>query len=1197
MGKNNNNNSNNNNPKKTKSYLSLGDNTKSSHMVQEIVLPTYTLDSNLILLPGIIYNVTFSRFKAAALLYRYKNLVSQVSIINNLLNEYDFGENENENESQNDLGTENGRSDSNPSVISRDAVQGITELFKYESRVKSNSLESGDDDKQPSEFEWLALAIIPNQSKIGDAGESHSKVITVSRIIGIADDTTNIKLTIQAITRGVLLDDYSGDKKLLDLKSNEKGVKIDWNYRVHDLGTKFKDLKVSYGQLHQYIERFLSDYRQALSVYSNQSNRNGKLALVRKGESSHKSGKTDSSSAKEERQDLLTLNPLANALYLQLVGSKDFNKAFMSLQSLFSQFSGDKYEIDGRTYFRLIDLTCGILPFPNQQKLALLNSHAPEERGELMIDMIKQLSQIFESLHINNTFVNNWFQNEATSIQKANVVANQLKSIRYLLEDMTKKRQQGNLRNASAVGNNNKSKHNGSQSYKRDESHDEDDDDSDDDELRAITNFIKNKLPNVSSLSPDSKRLIIKDFKRIKASANSPGGGANSDFHVLRNYLEIVMDIPWDVYVSKFKSNKEIDLKVAKNQLDDDHYGLEHVKRRLIQYLVVLKLLGINSEDKQRDANITKPHSASGKTPVDQSSGVVIANGDETYVAKQQAQNKNKQSILDVKSDLIGSAEAIEVSKHNRSPIIMLAGPPGTGKTSLAKSIATALGRNFQRISLGGIKDESEIRGHRRTYVGAMPGIIIQALRKSRCMNPVILLDEIDKVVGGNHGGNRFSGDPSAALLEVLDPEQNNSFMDHYLGFPVDLSQVIFICTANDPWNMTRPLLDRLEMIEVGAYDYNEKLIIGKKYLLPRQIKRNGFPDVSDSYVKIDDKTFKKIIVEYTRGEAGVRNFERKLGTLCRFKAVEYCEWLSKDRGSYNPKIEENDLPIYLGVPYSPGDVVSSDGTSIGNSGVGVVNGLSYNSDGSGSVLVFESIGFDRRSSDDDGSGSGNGNGNGGGSGATLNMTGRLGEVLMESGKIGLIFIKLMLYKKLLKTVDNEESQRLLDRFNNLDIHMHVPMGSVSKDGPSAGITMALLFLSVLLEKPVPTDIAMTGEITLRGLVLPIGGVKEKLMGAHLSRRIRRMIVPRENRKDLIEEYTRSIEEAGEVLDHNLINDLLKDNDDVDFKMQQVEDYYRNKYGISVFYAREFYDVIKIVWNDDDMLVDNNNSRLLEYHI
>ncbi|KAL6450698.1 hypothetical protein SBY92_000944 [Candida maltosa Xu316] len=1154
--------------------------TKSSgNLKQQVVLPTYTLDSNLILLPGIIYNVTFSRFKAAALLFRYKNLVSQVSIINNLLNEYDFNNDDHhQEETVADNSTHNG-DNVNPRVISRDAVQGITHFFKYENRIKNNS----NDEKLINEFDWLTLAIIPNLDKVKDFhDEASSNVVTVARVIGIVDDTTNIKLTLQAITRGVVLQD-----KQRSLKSNEQLVGVDWNYHVYDLKARFKTLKNNYNLLYQSIERFLSDYRQALNANSNGANGKGNLSLVKKGDYKNIE-KNDTHIPSSGNQDLLTLNPLANALFLQLMGSKDFNKAFSSLQNLFSQFSSNEFEIDNKTFLRLIDLTCGILPFPNRQKLSLLNKYKLDDRVTFINEMIIQLHQVFENLHTNNSFVNNWFQNDATNIQKANVVANQLKSIRYLLEGMTKNRPSGNQRNSMTSSRPRQKITSGRVSHDDNgNNNNNEDDDDDDDELRAITNFIKNKLPGVTTLSADTKRLIVKDFKRVKAAANSPGGGGNSDFHVLRNYLEIVMDIPWDNYVTKFKTNKEIDLKNAKKQLDDDHYGLEHVKKRLIQYLVVLKLLGINAEANPSSSSPQSPPPPPSTNNNQSTSKIVIANNDETSSSKEQARNKNKQSIIEVQNDsLAPSAESIHVSQHNKSPIIMLAGPPGTGKTSLARSIASALGRNFQRISLGGIKDESEIRGHRRTYVGAMPGIIIQALRKSRCMNPVILLDEIDKVIGGNSAANRFNGDPSAALLEVLDPEQNNTFIDHYLGFPVDLSQVIFICTANDPWNMTRPLLDRLEMIEVNAYDYNEKLIIGKKYLLPRQIKRNGFPDTSEKFIDINDKTMKKIILDYTR-EAGVRNFERRLGTLCRFKAVEYCEWLNKDRKTYNPTIDENDLPIYLGVPYANGDVVSNDATSIGNSRVGVVNGLSYNSDGSGSVLVFESIGFDRRISNKDSQGSG----------ATLAMTGRLGDVLMESGKIGLIFIKSMIYKNLLKIDDSDNDRQLLDKFNNLDINMHVPMGSVSKDGPSAGVTMALSFLSVLLDKPVPSDIAMTGEITLRGLVLPIGGVKEKLMGAHLNNTIKRMIVPRENRKDLIEEYSRSIEEAGEVLDHNLINELLKDNEETEFKMNQVEKYYLKKYGISLFYAKEFYDVIKIVWNDDEVLLKEDNSRLLEYHI
>jgi ATP-dependent Lon protease len=1141
---------------------------------QQLVLPTYELDSNLVLLPGIVYNVTFSRFKAAALLYRFKKQVSHISIIKNLLNEYDFN-----NLDSDDSKLSDDEIAHNPTIISNDAVDGIEQFFKYENGTK----ESTGSDIKASEFDWLTLAIKPNLSKIKEPSNSpvdfdqYNNVLTIIRVVGMIDDTTNIKLTLQALTRGVVV-----PKK--NMKINEKLVEVDWNIDVDDLRGNYKALRENSSALFSKIDEFIVEYRQALSNNSANSN-----ASVNKQKSSKKTG--------DNSGDLLTLNPLANALYLQLAGSKDFTKAFNSLQKLYSQTSSNdsKYKIDSKYFLRLLDLTCGILPFPNHEKLKLLSKFEVGERNQEINTMIVQLITIFDSLKQNNSFVNHWFYNEASNIQKANVVANQLKSIRLVLEGMANNKANTNkpIRNIGASSNS-KALTRRKQPSKEssDEVYDEDDDDDEDDDLKQITNFIKNKLPRISTLSPDTKRLLVKDYKRIESS-NQPGGSGNSDFHVIRNYLEIVMDIPWDNYITKFKSNREIDLKLAKEQLDKDHYGLEHVKRRLIQYLVVLKLLGINAEKQialaqENEINANGDASNNQKFKNKQiDSSIVIANNDETSHVRRQAQKKVKTTI-DESNLQNQSIESIQISKNNKSPIIMLAGPPGTGKTSLAKSIAQSLGRKFQRISLGGVKDESEIRGHRRTYVGAMPGLIVQSLRKSGSINPVILLDEIDKVVGGSSSGNKFNGDPSAALLEVLDPEQNSSFIDHYLGFPIDLSQVIFICTANEPHNLTRPLLDRLEMIEVSAYDYKEKLVIGKKYLLPRQIKRNGFPvaDDFDNFISIDEHVMKKLIVDYTR-EAGVRNFERKLGTICRFKAVEYCESLVPDSlKHFNPIIDETDLPNYLGVPYSSGDLSSSEVTITNSSRVGIVNGLSYNSDGSGSVLVFESIGFDKRI----------GNPNSTNAGCTLNMTGRLGEVLMESAKIGLIFIKSLIYKNLLSTKEKDE-KCLIDKFSNLEINMHVPMGSISKDGPSAGITMALLFLSLILDKPVPHDIAMTGEITLRGLVLPIGGIKEKLMGAHLNGNIRRMIVPRENRRDLIDEYSRSIEEAGSVTDSGLINELLKDNEDSDFKMSQVEDFYMAKYGIQLFYAREFYDVMKIVWGDEELSFKGDTRRMLEYHL
>jgi ATP-dependent Lon protease len=1096
--------------------------------VKPVVLPTYSLDSNLVLLPGIVYNVTFSRFKAAALLYRFKQAMPSVSMIDNLLNEFDF--------SQETLGDR-------PSAISQAAVDGIQQVCEWEKNgSRNNALKP---------LDWLTLAIKPNLSKIKQPNNAalDSNVSTIVRVIGITDDTTNIRLTFQALARGFIV----GDTK----NQNEDLIEIDQPKEITDLNANFKSLRSSCTKLFKIIDKFIIDYRKSMA----------------------NSNLSKSSSPPNNTSDLLTLNPLANALYLQLVGSKDFTNAFASLQKLYGQYSGNNsnYVIDGPILLKLVDLTGGVLPFPNYEKLNLLSKLKVGDKISQINLMISGLVEVFNNLLENNKFVNHWFFNEATNIQKANVVANQLKSIRIILEGMTNKR---NAKPPTSITGPANSKE---RLTRRDENNGENfenDDDYDDDDLRAITNFVKNKLPHISSLSEESKRLIIKDYKRIKSSSNSPGGG-NSDLHVIRNYLDIVMDLPWNVYVTKFKLNKEIDIDLAKQQLDEDHYGLEHVKKRLIQYLVVLKLLGMNAEQSAKET--TNPESQAPKVE-DHNSSIVIANNDETSFAHKQAQSKVSNSVK--QCDINTNNESIEVSKKNKSPIIMLAGPPGTGKTSLAQSIAKSLGRNFQRISLGGVKDESEIRGHRRTYVGAMPGLIIQALRKARSMNPVILLDEIDKVIGGNNSGNKFNGDPSAALLEVLDPEQNTTFIDHYLGFPVDLSQVIFVCTANEPYNLSRPLLDRLEMINVGAYDYNEKLVIGRKYLLPRQIKRNGFPlsDNVKEFIDMDDGVLKKIIIDYT-SEAGVRNLERKLGTICRFKAVEYCESLGTDK-KYHAIIEENDLAKYLGVPYSKGDLTGIETTISSSTGVGIVNGLSYNSEGSGSVLVFESIGFDKRI----------GNPKNVNSGCSLTMTGRLGDVLMESGKIGLTFIKLLIYMNLLSTKDKDE-KALIEKFNNLEINLHVPQGAISKDGPSAGITMALLFLSLILDKPVPHDIAMTGEITLRGLVLPIGGVKEKLMGAHLNGNIKRMIVPRENRKDLIEEYIKSVEEAGNVSDSNLMNELLRDNEQIEFKMTVVEEFYLAKYGIQMHYAREFVDVMKIVWDGDLLAVKNETNRMVEYHL
>lgn len=1141
-----------------------------SSLDQLIVLPSYKLDSNLILLPGIIYNVTFSRFKAAALLSRYKHQISKVPLVENLLNEYDFGD-------------ESSDSENIPGMLSKEAVKGIRSFFEFEQKFRTDTTSSSSSSAKSepeNEFDWLVLGIVPNLDKIKEPSETDLKdvygnIVTIVRIVGIIDDTSNIKLTLQALTRGARIKSGNGNS----FKANESLIKVDWNALVQNLNVKHEELDKNINALFKSIDSFTADYRQALAVVG------------------------DTTNSKWKDKDLLTLNPLANALYLQLTGSKDFTKAYASLKKLlgslnmkYANASSSSNSPDSRNFLRFIDLISAIIPFPNHEKLKVLNQFEINDRINQVNAMVTKMTLIFENLKKDTSFINHWFYSEATNIQRANVVANQLKSIRLVLEGMTNKtkssRQNGNQ---NAIINNSKKLIRRKNVAPREEGDDDvednlDDDDDGDDELRAITNFIKNKLPTITSLSNDSKRLIIKDFKRIK---NSPPG--NSDFHVIRNYLDIVVDLPWDRFQGRFDSNKDIDVILAKKQLDKDHYGLEHVKTRLIQYLVVLKLMGINAETEffkkeherekiELDKKIKENEEIERKKFMREqysNESIIIPNNDETSLAHKQAKNENKKSqdlTLEIKrkqeqANQQNQAKLKIISSTNKSPILMLAGPPGVGKTSLAKSVATVLGRNFQRISLGGVKDESEIRGHRRTYVGAMPGMIVQAIRKARCMNPVILLDEIDKIVGGNNGsqGGKINGDPAAALLEVLDPEQNNSFLDHYLGFPIDLSQVMFICTANEPYNLSRPLLDRLEMIELGAYDYSEKLVIGSRYLLPRQLKRNGLP--GDDLIKINADIMKKIIIDYTR-EAGVRNFERKLGTICRHKAVEYAE--SLDGKPYHAEVEEFDLPKYLGIPYGKltNEVYDSPA---GSNKYGIVNGLSYNSDGSGSVLIFELIGFP-----------------GSGLNMSLNMTGRLGEVLMESGKIGLLFIKSILSRKLIHLDRIEQyDEEIFNKLKNLEIHLHVPAGSISKDGPSAGITMALLFLSLILEKPVSKDIAMTGEITLRGLVLPIGGLREKMLGASLSG-IKKIIVPRENRKDIIEEYIKHINQPEKL------NEILMDDENTKvgdrFKFSQPEDFVYKKYGLQICYAKEFWDVIRHAWGDS-MLVKVDETKIVEYHI
>jgi len=462
-----------------------------------------------------------------------------------------------------------------------------------------------------------------------------------------------------------------------------------------------------------------------------------------------------------------------------------------------------------------------------------------------------------------------------------------------------------------------------------------------------------------------------------------------SEATIVRTYLEWFLDLPW-----RSSSKDMLDLKVAADVLDDDHYGLDRIKERILEYLAVRKL-----------------------------------------------------------------------NADTKGPIICFAGPPGVGKTSLGQAIAKAMNRKFYRLSLGGMRDEAEIRGHRRTYIGAMPGRILQGLKNVGTNNPVFMMDEIDKI------GDDYRGDPSSALLEVLDPEQNNTFSDHYMNLPFDLSKVMFITTANRTDTIPGPLLDRMEVIQLSGYTLEEKMVIANKYLLPRQVSENG---IKPNQIKVDNATLELIISKYTH-EAGVRNLERALGKICRKIARKVAEG---GKGPY--VISANTVEKYLGPPkFLPETELDTSGQP------GLVIGLAWTEVG-GELLQIETSVLPGK--------------------GRLQLTGQLGDVMKESAQAALSYCRSR----------NKELGVEPAYFDEVDIHIHVPAGAIPKDGPSAGITLTTALFSAIRGKAVKRGIAMTGEVTLRGRVLPIGGLKDKALAA-LRAGINKVIIPFENQKDLVE--------------------------------------------------------------------------------
>ena len=505
--------------------------------------------------------------------------------------------------------------------------------------------------------------------------------------------------------------------------------------------------------------------------------------------------------------------------------------------------------------------------------------------------------------------------------------------------------------------------------------------------------------------SKEVKEKLMKEINRFKSATMHAAENG-----VIRTYIETMLEMPWDKVV---KDNT--DLAMAKQVLEDEHYGLEKVKERIMEFLAVRTL-----------------------------------------------------------------------THKGESPILCLVGPPGTGKTSIARSLAKALKKPYTRISLGGVRDEAEIRGHRKTYVGAMPGRIANALKMAGVKNPLMLLDEIDKV------SNDYKGDTFSALLEVLDGEQNVKFRDHYLEVPVDLSEVLFVTTANTLQTIPRPLLDRMEVIEISSYTENEKMHIATKHLIPKQLKKHG---LTEEQLKIGKGAIWKMCRNYTK-EAGVRQLERTIGEICRKAAREILE-----SGKEHIRVSERNLEKYLGKEKYQFDSINE------NDEVGIVRGLAWTSVGGDTLEIEVNIMPGK---------------------GDIILTGQLGDVMKESARTGISYIRSV----------GEQYGITKEVFEKNDIHIHIPEGAVPKDGPSAGITMATAMISAITGKKVRADVAMTGEITLRGRVLPIGGLKEKLLAAK-SAGVKTVLVPEKNRRD-VEEISTEITRGLEIIPVSYMEEVLK---------------------------------------------------------